>query len=63
MKENLEQPRVAIRSRLKAMKRPPSLQKNLLSNIFGTNAIAHHAQGGSKDVRQMRHRLRFEPLG
>ena len=50
-------------SRLKAMKRSPSLQKNLLGNIFGTNAVTHHSQGGSKDVRQMRHRLRFEPLG
>jgi len=63
MKQNLEQPRMAISSLLEPMKRLPGLQVDFLGYIFGTSTVAHHTEGGPKDAVQMRHCLGFEPVG
>jgi hypothetical protein len=63
MKENLEQPRMAISSLLEPVKRLPSLQVDFLGYIFSTSTVAHHTEGRPKDAVQMRHCLGFEPVG
>src|ERR1700678_4842035 len=63
MKENLEQPRMAIGPLLEPVKRLPGLQVDFLGDIFGTSIVAHHTEGGPKDAIQMGHCLGFEPVG
>jgi hypothetical protein len=63
MKENLEQPGAAIGSRLKTVKRSPRLKIDFLNQIFGARTVAHHSKGGSKDIIQIPHCLRFQQPG
>jgi hypothetical protein len=63
MKEDLEQPGAAIGSRFEPVKRLPGLEIDFLNHIFRMSTVTHHTNGGTKDIIEIRHCLRFEPVG
>jgi hypothetical protein len=62
MKKDLEKPSAAIRSWLEPVKGLPRLEVNFLSHVFRSGPVAKNTSGGSEDIVQVRHCLRFEAI-